>query len=329
MRIGVVYTGGTLGMVQSERGLVPGDAIEDWLNSVAPEFGHELVFTRFQKLLDSSNMAPHLWQKIVDHIEQFEGVDSVVVLHGTDTLAYTSSALAFALSGTPIPIIVTGSQLPMFQWGSDAKPNVMGALTAATWCDPGVYVYFAGEVLKGARVCKTSATSFKGFASPEPPLAQVGVPWRHLTQAPRAGTRCEWGRKPKPFRDFDVPVIDLVPGLKAERLEAMLYGNPDAVILRAFGVGNGPSNNAGFMALLRKVSQAGMTVVVASQCIDAAVEFDSYETGYALREIGAVSAATMTTEATYAKVQFLLAQGCGRDEIEHWMRKNMVGELRE
>lgn len=338
MKIHVTYTGGTIGMVESDRGLVPGADLAGWLDDLLgaaardDDLGREDVTLRqLDPLIDSSNATPHSWQKIVDDLRAAahgpDAPDGFVVLHGTDTMAYTSAALSYALTDLPQPVVVTGSQLPLGIVGSDAAPNVTGALRALmSGRTRGVSLFFGHMLLAGNRATKTSSWAFRGFDSPSvAPLAYTGGPWQWTgAETPGSG----WAH-PKPFGRFDVPVIDLAPGITASRLRAMLTPRPDAVILRAFGVGNIPADEPGMTDVVEELIDDGVAVVITSQCHQAEVLLGHYETGDAIARLGAIGSRDMTLEATYAKVQFLLAQGIRGAALGEHLGRSIAGELTE
>ncbi|WP_167202981.1 asparaginase [Actinomyces respiraculi] len=331
MPLHVTYTGGTIGMVDSPRGLVPGADLEGWLTRLleGTDLADGLTFSSLDPLIDSSNATPESWQQVVDdvraHTHGPHAAAGLVILHGTDTMAYTSAALSYALTDLGRPVVITGSQLPALSPGSDAAANAIGALQAAG--DPraaGVSLFFGHHLLVGSRVTKTSAWSFEAFSSPaHPPLARAGAPWQ-WSATPGTG---EGWQQPLPYRRHDVAVIDVAPGLTTARLEAMLTPLPEAVILRAFGVGNVPSSEPGLPELIASVTAAGTAVVVASQCLEARVSLGLYETGDAMARAGAVGSGDMTLEAVYAKVQFLLSQGLRGAELAAWVGRPLAGEL--
>lgn len=329
MRIHVTYTGGTIGMIDSPHGLVPGADLEGWLATLLDNTdlsGDGVTITELDPLIDSSNATPESWQAVVDNLRSHaQGVDGFVVLHGTDTMAYTSAALSYALTDLGRPVVVTGSQLPLGVVGSDAAPNVTGALRAAAHeVADGVTLFFGHRLLAGNRTTKTSSWAFKGFDSPNvAPLARTGAPWQW---SGALGEGTGWA-DPRPYRRHDVAVIDLAPGITTARLEAMLTPLPDAVVLRAFGVGNVPSDEPGLTDLIASVIASGVAVVVTSQCHEAQVLLGHYETGDAIARAGAVGSRDMTLEATYAKIQFLLSQGLRGPELAEWIGRSVAGEL--
>lgn len=329
MRVSILYTGGTIGMVDTPRGLAPGADLDGWLHRLVAgtELDHGVTVTSFEKLIDSSNATPSDWQAIIDELwRQYDDADAFVVLHGTDTMAYTSAALAFALTGFDKPVVVTGSQYPLGVVGSDAAPNVTGALRAAmTGNHFGVAIFFGHVLLRGTRVTKTSTWAFQGFDSPSvPELARTGAPWQWSRYEVPKG--CGW-TDPAPYTRQDVSVLDLAPGITAARLAAALDPLPRAVVLRAFGVGNIPNDEPGLLDVITSTIGAGVPVVVTSQCHQADVQLGHYAAGFELARAGAVGSGDMVLEAVYAKLNFLLSQGLEADEVRHWMGTNLTGEL--
>ena len=328
MRVHITYAGGTIGMVDSPEGLRPGADLVGWFGSQLEgiDVASKATMSTLEPLIDSSEATPEDWQAIVDDINAHaEDADAFLVLHGTDTMAYSAAALSFALAHLDKPVVLTGSQCPLGVVGSDASANVAGALLgAASRRVRGVMLFFGHELLAGNRATKASSWAFGGFASPcASPVARAGAPWRWY-EAPEPGTG--W-RDPRPYARQDVAVVDVVPGMSAVRLRAMTTPHPDAIILRAFGVGNIPASEPGFIAALEEVAQAGAPIIVASQCYQAEVMLGHYEAGNALAQLGAIGARDMTLEALYAKTVFLLSQGVHGPDFARWMDRSIAGEL--
>ena len=330
MRVHIIYTGGTIGMIDSPRGLVPGADLEGWLTALlnGTDLARAVTLTSLDPLIDSSNATPESWQAVIDEVRAQAATDpdgAFVVLHGTDTMAYTSAALSYALTDLASPVVVTGSQLPLGVVGSDAAPNVAGALqAAASGRVEGVALFFGHRLLAGHRATKASSWAFNGFESSNATaLALTGAPWQW---APRPDRGEGWSQ-PAPYRRHDVVVLDLAPGITASRLEAVLTPAPQAVILRAFGVGNMPSQEPGLSEVVEEAVSRGTAVIVSSQCPQAEVLLGHYEAGDALARSGAVGSRDMTLEAAYAKVQFLLSQGLRGGGLAAWMGRSIAGEL--
>ena len=247
MRIHITYTGGTIGMVESPNGLVPGADMRGWLRRLIEDAHLDpslFSFTELDPLIDSSNATPDNWQTMADDLRAHrDDADAFVVLHGTDTMSYSSAALSYALTGFGKPVIFTGSQHPLGKIESDATANVTGALNAAmSGRFHGVGLFFGHHLFAGNRVSKSSSWAFEGFSAPSTgPLARTGTPW-HWYAGDSAGSGCGW-TSPLPYSRHDVAVIDMAPGISAARLAAMLEPRPEAVLLRAYGVGNVPSGN--------------------------------------------------------------------------------------
>jgi len=331
MRIHITYTGGTIGMVESPNGLVPGANMRGWLRRLIEDAHLDpslFSFTELDPLIDSSNATPDNWQTMADDLRAHrDDADAFVVLHGTDTMSYSSAALSYALTGFGKPVIFTGSQHPLGKIESDATANVTGALNAAmSGRFHGVGLFFGHHLFAGNRVSKSSSWAFEGFSAPSTgPLARTGTPW-HWYAGDSAGSGCGWA-SPLPYSRHDVAVIDMAPGISAARLAAMLDPRPEAVLLRAYGVGNVPSDEPGLTDVIADVLHDGVPVVIASQCQQAEVLLGHYETGDAIARAGAIGSGDMTLEAAYAKIMFLLSQGVDAADFGTWMRRNIAGEI--
>ena len=320
-------------MVDSPHGLRPGADLTGWLSAQVEGTelgGDRLSLTSLSPLIDSANATPESWQRIIDDLlaHADPDIDGFVVVHGTDTMAHTCAALSYALTGLDRPVVVTGAQLPLGAIGSDAAPNVTGALRAVDAMRSqglaGVALFFGHHLLVGNRATKSSSWAYQGFDSPSlAPLAVAGAPWRWSPGFPEGSG---WDR-PAPYARHDVVVIEVVPGITAARLEAMLTPVPRAVILRAYGAGNVPSDEPGLTRVLADMIEAGCAVVVGSQCHGSQVALGHYETAEAIARAGAVGTGDMTAEAAYAKVQFLLSQGLDGRGLADWMGRSIAGEV--
>ena len=288
-------------MVDSPEGLRPGADLQGWFGSQLEgiELAQNITMSTLDPLIDSSEATPEDWQAIIDDITAHaDEADAFLVLHGTDTMAYSAAALSYALASMGKPVVLTGSQYPLGVVGSDASANVTGALRAAMSRHAlGVMLFFGHKLLAGNRATKTSSWPGTGWQDPSPYARQ------------------------------DVAVIDVVPGMSAARLRAMTTPHPDALILRTFGVGNIPASEPGLVAVLEELAQADVPIIVASQCYQAEVMLGHYEAGNALAKLGAVGAHDMTLEALYAKTVFLLSQGKRGADFARWMDTSIAGEL--
>lgn len=334
MRIHITYTGGTIGMIESEHGLVPGADMAGWLRQLlsgSDELTADQVsLTQLDPLIDSSNATPDNWQTMIDDLlAHHDDADAFVVLHGTDTMSYSSAALSYALTDFGKPVIFTGSQHPLGRIESDAAANMTGALNAALSGRAGsaherVSLFFGHHLFAGNRVTKASSWAFEGFRAPSTgTLACTGTPWEWEP----FNNPCEGWHHPAPYTRHDVAVIDVAPGMSADRLAAMLDPLPEAVLLRAYGVGNIPSDEPGFADVIACTAEQGVPVVVASQCQQANVMLGRYETGDALARAGAIGTGDMTLEAAYAKIVFLLSQGVKGADFTDWMGRSIAGEI--
>lgn len=317
MRIRILYTGGTIGMTQTPRGLAPGADLREWLaKCIGPELPGdvELSCADLEPLIDSSNATPKSWQAIIDALwAARDEASAFVVLHGTDTMAYTAAAVSYALTGFGKPVVFTGAQLPLGAEGSDAAGNARGAIHAACGApEHDVSLFFGHRLFQGNRTTKDSSWAFGAFRCPNGP----------------ASGGCGWD-KPKPYTRHDIALVDLAPGTSPERLERALAPLPEAVLLRAYGVGNIPADEPEFPALIERLRAAKVPLIVCSQCPQARVELGRYETGSALARLGAVGAGDMTFEAAYAKTVFLLSQGLTGTELAAWIPRSIAGEIAE
>lgn len=320
-RILVLYTGGTIGMQASASGLAPAAGFEARLRAQQSQQAERLPNWTFRELLppiDSANMSQANWLAMVTAIRQGvqDGCDGVLVLHGTDTLAYSAAALSFLLLGLPVPVVLTGSMLPAGATGSDAWPNLFGAMQALhDGVAPGVHLYFNGALMHGARVSKLSSEAFDAF---------------QVVPRQRQGTRL--GELPEAidFRQPRQPVnllsLPLVPGLRASHLRALLDSGVQGLVLECYGSGTGPSDNAELLEVLRAAHARGVVLAAISQCPQGHVEFGVYAAGSQLASAGLVSAGGMTREAALGKLFALLGAGLAQDEVERLFSLDLCGE---
>ena len=279
--------------------------------------------------IDSSNVTPAIWNDIARIIvKNHPNFDGFVVLHGTDTMAYSASALAFMLGGLNKPVIFTGAQLPLGQIRNDARENLKTSMMlAANYHIPEVSLFFGDHLYRGCRSTKISATSFDAFDSPNYlPLATVGTTVKLFNERIRIDpSDAEFGFNP--IEPTEIATFRLFPGMSVEVLEHFLTRPLRGLILETYGDGNGPTNDPGFVDVLRKAADAGIVILGCTQCIHGGMTQASYATGTALTKAGVVPGRDMTVEACLTKMLFLLSQKLSVDEMRIQLATNLAGEL--
>ena len=323
-RVMVLYTGGTIGMQASASGLAPASGFEARMRDFLASQPHVQIpqwrFREMSPLIDSANMTPAYWLRlrsaIIEAVEQ-DGCDSVLVLHGTDTLAYSAAAMCFQLLGLQAPVLFTGSMLPAGVPDSDAWPNVSGALSALAQGQPfGVQLYFHDELLDPTHCAKVRSFGRNPFVA----LKRNG-----------GGTKAESLPAAlsylQPKQEARVGVLPLVPGIGAAQLDAVLNSGIEALVLECFGSGTGPSDNPAFLASLQQAYENGIVVVAITQCHEGGVELDVYEAGSRLRGAGVLSGGGMTREAAFGKLHTLLGSGLPAADVRRLVERDLCGEL--
>lgn len=333
-RVLIVYNGGTIGMKRTAAGYVPESGYLQAQMEAIPAFRHPQLpqwqIIEQQPLIDSANMHPDRWWGIAQEIARhYADYDGFVVLHGTDTLAYTSSALPFMLQGLSKPVILTGSQIPLCEMRNDAQENLITSLLlAAHHAVPEVCLYFGGRLIRGCRAVKIDAKGFQAFGSPNYPLLgqagiEITIHWERVRQpAVQADSLTLY-----PLNRATVAALRLFPGISASVLENMLKPPLSGLVLEAYGIGNGPTMDPVFMHVLRQACQRGVVIVDCTQCFMGRVDLDGYATGRGLAESGVVSGLDLTTEAALAKLYYLLSHSQDVAQIRRDMQRNLCGEL--
>lgn len=330
-KIYVAYTGGTIGMKHSDNGYIPVKGHLTQAIANMPDFHRdempEFVINEYDPLIDSSNMTPDDWQRIADDIySNYDDFDGFVVLHGTDTMAYSASALSFMFENLNKPILITGSQIPLSQLRSDGQVNVLNSLyIAANYPINEVGLYFNNKLFRGNRSIKAYADGFDAFDSPNiAPLLEAGI---NITLKTGELNRTASGNfKLNNITPQPIGVVHLYPGISHELVRNVLQQPVKALILRSYGVGNAPQNDQ-LLSLLEQATNNGIVVVNLSQCVKGKVNMDGYATGSSLNKCGLISGKDMTLEATLTKLHFLLSKQLPYQEVCQQMQISLRGEL--
>lgn len=335
-RILIIYTGGTIGMVETPDGLQPFDFshLMDNVPKVG-QLGYDIDSVQFANPIDSSNMNPEYWNQIVKPIaDRYDDYDGFVVLHGTDTMAYTASALAFMLRDLRKPVVITGSQLPIGDTREDGTENLISALMVAAAKDENgdpmvqeVVISFQDYVIRGARSTKFTSTGFDAFKSFNYPA--LGTIDLHIDFAKPYLMRHDNKLPLNPFYNMDsnLLVMWLYPGITEDVVKAQL-ATPGikAVILRTFGAGNAPTEQWFLDALTEAVSR-GLIIYNVTQCLNGGDEQKRYYTGDMLAKAGVISGYDITAEAAITKMMYLLGSGLTKDQIVEYLQTDIVGEM--
>ncbi|MFM2483575.1 asparaginase [Celerinatantimonas yamalensis] len=327
----IAYTGGTIGMQRGPNGYIPVAGFMSQLLAQSPEF-HRAEMPRFTvneytPLIDSSDMTPAHWQAIADDIKaNYHNYDGFVVLHGTDTMAYTASALSFMLEDLSKPVIITGSQIPLCELRSDGQTNLLNSLyIAANYPIHEVCLFFNNMLYRGNRSTKVHADGFAAFSSPNfEPLLKAGIQIELIRG--EVTPIIERSLTVSPITPQPVGVATIYPGLSTEVIANILRQPVKALIILSYGVGNAPQNPQ-FLKLLEQACLRGVIVVNLTQCLSGTVNMGGYATGNALARAGVIGGKDMTTEAALTKLHYLLSQDLSVDVIRQKMQANIRGEL--
>ena len=327
----VAYTGGTIGMKKSAQGYVPAAGHLSQCVENLPEFFRDEMprfdIHEYTPLMDSSDMTPSDWVRIARDIERnYHQYDGFVILHGTDTMAYTASALSFMLQDLSKPVIVTGSQIPLSALRSDGQINLLNALyIAANYPINEVSLFFNNTLFRGNRATKADANGFNAFSSPNyPSLLEAGIQIKL-----NAG---ELGKPPTvpmsvaEMTPQPIGVVMLYPGISAKLIDNMMQQPVKALIIQSYGVGNAPQYKQLLDSFKRGIDQ-GIIIVNCTQCFKGRVNMDGYATGNALAQLGIVSGSDMTIEAALTKLHYLLSQNLSRQAIIEHITTDLRGEL--
>ncbi len=328
----IIYAGGTIGMQASENGYVPVAGFEQQvraqLNATDTTVLPAFEMLELEQLIDSANLQPHHWTELASVIcSRWQQYDGFVLLHGTDTMAYTASMLSFILQGMNKPVIVTGSQIPLSELRNDARDNLITSLLLAGGYDiPEVCLYFNGRLLRGNRSSKLKSTSLDAFDSPNCDyLARVGINIElYSERLLSAGSSA-----------FDIPefnpdavvILPVYPGMSA-RIAGDILNNQavKGCVLHTYGAGNPPDANSELMAVLEQAVARGVTIVNVTQCIDGKVSQGAYATGATLNRIGVIPGSDLTLEAAFTKLHYLIATQT-QERVSQLMCQPLCGEM--
>jgi len=338
-KILILYTGGTIGMSETTEGKEP---LEGYLESQLKEYlklypTTDLIskfeIKSYDPLLDSSNMSSKDWNKILRDIKHnYTKYDAFIVIQGTDTLAYTASALSFALQNLNKPVIVTGSQIPLSTIKNDGYNNLLGSLLLASQTNiPEVLVVFDNKILRGNRTKKISSNKIGAFSSPNhEPIGSFG----YLT-TPSLNTNLIHTNTRGVFKvqfyniSTEVIIIYLTPGLNYKNIINLVSSNSNikGAIINSFGIGDGPTSNTDFLHMLAILNDNNIIILNISQCIEGHIDTGDYETGKTLTKYHVNSGQDMTMEAGYTKLLYLLSKYNNEDTIINYLTRNLRGEL--
>lgn len=325
-KILMLTTGGTIASMPSEEGLAPTGA-DTILTHMGPAAANYAITTKEILTLDSTNIQPEEWKIIADAIYQnVRDYDGIVVTHGTDTMAYTASMMSFMLRNVPIPVVFTGSQVPIAKPLSDAPLNLSCALAMAASSTPGIFVAFDRKIILGCRAVKVRTTAFDAFESVNYEYAGVvnssGLTLNYAA-IPSQNGECVL----EDTVDSDVYLLKLTPGTNPKIVDLMIDAGCHGIVIEAFGIGGLQFIRRDFVSKIEKAIDAGIPVVVCSQCLYERSDFSVYQVGQKALAKGAIQGFDMTREAAVTKLMWALGRTRDLGEISAMFRQNIAGEI--
>lgn len=327
-KILVLATGGTIASEISDMGLKPNISVKDIISGSIPNGDLYEIDAQDILTLDSSNIQPEEWQVIAEKVVAlYEGYDGIVITHGTDTMAYTSSALSYMLSNLPVPVVITGSQLPYLHPLTDATDNIRCAMAMAATGIPGVYLAFNRKVILGCRAVKIRTSGFDAFDSINYPLIGsitsdgLEIAKQYIPDIPRESFHLQ--------KELctDVFLLKMTPGMNPHIFDLLKDSHYKGILIEAFGSGGMHYIHRDMYKKIAELKKANIAVVLTTQCLYEKSDLSKYEVGQMAVESGVISAIDMTSEAAITKLMWVLAKTSQVEEVRDYFGKNIAGEV--
>ena len=321
----LLTTGGTIASLPGGEGLEPqrSAVMERELNQLRSYY---TITVKDVMCLDSSNIRPEEWQRIAAYIYELRGgYDGIVVSHGTDTMAYTASAVTFMLPNIDLPVVFTGSQLPLADILSDGPDNLRTAFAMAASGHPGIFLAFDRKVMRGCRAVKVRASGFSAFESVNAKYVGI-VSNQGLVINPNTLPIQKGPTELKPNISTDVFLLKLTPGISPAIFDALVAMGYKGIVIEAFGLGGVNVLNEGLDGI-QKAVDAGISVVITTQCLYDSSDLRVYQVGNRLLQLGVIQGRDMTSEAAMTKLMWAIGQGMNAAEVSHFFRQSLAGEI--